>query len=133
MILIPNAHNGLLELLLQIGIVGTSLFLFIWLRTFLIAIKCLNGTGRQFAVSTLMLLVSILETAVSEEVLLAAAQIWTVLFFTMGLICERQLRFDRGRGRREWPRFAANRRSSSVGKLHKRTRDNSTVANSLPL
>jgi exopolysaccharide production protein ExoQ len=97
---ITSAHNGILELLLQIGISGTALFLFIWLRNFVLAVRCLSGPGGQFAVSTLMVLTSIGEIAVSEEVLVSAQQIWTVLFFAMGLICEKQLRLDRERRRR---------------------------------
>lgn len=101
---ITSAHNGLLGLLLQIGVIGTALFLFIWLRNFVLAAKCLSVPGGQFALSTLMLLMSIGMIAVSEEVLVSAQQIWTVLFFTMGLICEKQLRLERDRRKRAGPR-----------------------------
>jgi exopolysaccharide production protein ExoQ len=110
---ITSAHNGVLELLLQIGITGTALFLFIWLRNFVLAVKCLSGPGGQFAVSTLMLLISIGENAVSEEVLVTAHEIGTVLFFTMGLICEKHLRLERERRKRAWPRRAVSGSSRS--------------------
>jgi exopolysaccharide production protein ExoQ len=105
-IMFPNAHNGLLEFLLELGVAGTAVFCFIWLRNFVLAMKCLGGPGRQFAVSALMVLISIVEIGVSEEVLLAAGQIWLILFFTVGLICETQLWRERGWRRRELQRRA---------------------------
>jgi exopolysaccharide production protein ExoQ len=97
---LPSAHNGVLELLLQIGVVGTAFISFIWLRNIVLAARCLSGPKGPFAVSTLMLLITIGEIAVSEEVLVSAQQISTVLFFTMGLICEQQLRLEREESRR---------------------------------
>ena len=44
--IIPNAHNGLLEALLEIGFVGTSLFVFLMLRNLTIAVKCIKGPVR---------------------------------------------------------------------------------------
>jgi O-antigen ligase len=89
--IIPNAHNGMLEFLLQIGFVGTAFFLFIFLRNFILAVKCMNGPTGQFGVSSVLLLTAILIIGVSEQVLLAAGQVWTNLFFMMGFICEKQL------------------------------------------
>ena len=100
---INSAHNGILQLLLQFGIVGTGFLLFLWLRYLVLAAKCLSGSRVQFAISTLMLLITIGEIAVSEEVLVSAQQISTVLFFTMGLICEQQLRLEREERRRARP------------------------------
>jgi exopolysaccharide production protein ExoQ len=97
---INTAHNGVLELLLQMGIVGTAFLSFIWLRNIVLAVRCLSGPKGPFAVSTLMLLITIGEISVSEEVLVSAQQISTVLFFTMGLICEQQLRLEREERRR---------------------------------
>src|SRR5262249_685120 len=88
---IPNAHNGMLDFLLQIGFLGTALFLFLWLRNIVLAVKCMNGPARKFGVSLMVFLLGILLFGVREEVLLAAQQIWTGLFFIMGFICEKQL------------------------------------------
>jgi exopolysaccharide production protein ExoQ len=90
--IIPNAHNGLLEILLEIGFVGTFLFGFLLLRNFMIAVKCMNGPAGQLGLSLLMLLVGILIDGVSEIVLLVAQQVWTVFFFMLGFLCEKQLR-----------------------------------------
>jgi O-antigen ligase len=88
---IPNSHNTLLELLLGIGIVGTSLFLFLWVRYFVLAMKCMNGPAPHLGLSLVLLLVGILSIGANEVVLLSAGQIWTNLFFMMGFICEKRL------------------------------------------
>jgi len=90
-IAIKNAHNGLLELLLEIGFVGTAFFIFLWVRNFVLALKCMNGPARQIGLSSVLLLLVILLIGVSEMVLLAAGQLWTSLFFMMGFFCEKEL------------------------------------------
>jgi exopolysaccharide production protein ExoQ len=109
--LIPQAHNGMLELLLEIGFVGTSFFIFLWIRNFVMAMKCItkciNGPARQFGLSSVLLLVGILIVGVSETVLLAAWQIWTILFFIMGFICEKNLWLARAAWGREMAMSAA--------------------------
>jgi exopolysaccharide production protein ExoQ len=89
--IIPNAHNGLLEALLEIGFVGTFLFGFLILRNFMIAVKCMNGPAGQLGLSLLMLLVGILLDGVSEVVMLVAQHVWTVFFFMLGFCCEKKL------------------------------------------
>jgi exopolysaccharide production protein ExoQ len=105
----PNAHNGLLEFLLEVGGVGTSLFVFLWMRNFLMALKCTNGPAQQFGLTSVLLLVTILVVGISEEVLLAAQHIWTGLFFMTGFLCERELRLAAGVSRRETARPVARR------------------------
>jgi exopolysaccharide production protein ExoQ len=88
---IPNAHNTMLELPLQIGFVGAAFFLYLWFRNLVLAVKCLNGPAPQFGVSSVLLLIAIFLVGLSEEVLLAAGQLWTALFFMIGFSCEKQL------------------------------------------
>jgi len=88
---IPEAHNGMLEFLLEIGFAGTLLFTIIWIRNLAMALKCMAGPARQFGLSSILLLLGILVNGVSEEVLLGAGQVWTSFFFVMGLICEQKL------------------------------------------
>ena len=95
----PNAHNGLLEFLLELGVVGTSLFVFLWVRNLVMAVSCRNGPAQQFGLTTMLLLVTILLIGMTEEVLLAAQHIWTGLFFMTGFICEKALRLAPGTGR----------------------------------
>jgi O-antigen ligase len=89
--LIPNAHNGLLEFLLEIGFVGTLFFMFLWVRNVVMALRCMNGSAAQIGLTSLLLLIGIFVISISEVVLLAASQIWTNLFFVMGFICEKNL------------------------------------------
>jgi exopolysaccharide production protein ExoQ len=100
---IVNAHNGMLEFLLEIGFLGTSVFIFLWLRNFIMAVKCMNGPAGQIGLSSVLLLSGILLVGVSEVVLLSAGQIWTVLFFMMGFICEKKLWLARAARRRGRP------------------------------
>lgn len=106
---LPNAHNGLLEFLLEIGLVGTAFFVFLWTRNFIMAIKCMNRTARNLGLSSVLLLMAILVIGVSEEVLLAGQQLWTILFFTMGFFCEKKLRLARAAAIRRMAGFAAQR------------------------
>ena len=88
---VSNAHNTILEFLLDIGFVGTALFSLLWLRNFALAVKCMNGPAGQFGVSSILLLTAISVIGFSEVVLLPPHQIWTSLFFVTGFICEKQL------------------------------------------
>jgi exopolysaccharide production protein ExoQ len=109
----PNAHNGLLELLLEIGLVGTSLFVFLWVRNLVMARRCMNGPAQQFGLTSMLLLITILVIGMTEEVLLAAQHIWTGLFFMTGFICEKELRPAPGAGRSVITRSAARRHAES--------------------
>jgi O-antigen ligase len=95
-----NSHNTMLEFLLGIGFLGTSFFIFLWARNFVMAVKCMSGPAGQIGLSSVMLLIGILLVGTSEVVLLSAGQIWTSLFFMMGFFCERNLWL--ARGARKW-------------------------------
>jgi exopolysaccharide production protein ExoQ len=88
---VPNAHNGLLEFLLDVGVVGTALFAFILMRTIVLAVRCLRTPERALAISTLSCCMGILLVGVSETVLLTSTQSSTPLMFITGLMCERAL------------------------------------------
>jgi exopolysaccharide production protein ExoQ len=90
----PNAHNGLLEFLLEVGLVGTSFFVFLWVRNLVMAVKCMNmnGAAQHFGLTSALLLIVILIVGISEEVLVASRHIWTGLFFMTGFICENAVR-----------------------------------------
>jgi exopolysaccharide production protein ExoQ len=93
---VANAHNGLLGFLLDVGVVGTSLFVFLWARNLIMALKCMAGPAQQIGLTSVLLLITILLIGTSEQVLLAAQHIWTGLFFMTGFICEEQLRLAAG-------------------------------------
>jgi exopolysaccharide production protein ExoQ len=88
---VPQAHNGLLELLLNVGVLGTTLFAVILIRTIVLAVRCLQTPHRALAISTISCCLMILLIGVSETVLLAATQPQTPVMFITGLMCERAL------------------------------------------
>jgi exopolysaccharide production protein ExoQ len=88
---VPHAHNGLLEWLLNIGVLGTALFAFILIRIIILAVRCLRTPERALAISTISCFAGILVVGVSETVLLAATQSSTPVMFITGLMCERTL------------------------------------------
>jgi exopolysaccharide production protein ExoQ len=87
---INEAHNGILQLLLDVGVLGTAFFLFLWIRNFVMAVRCMNGSAPEIGVSSLLFLVGILLIGVSEQVLTTADEV-TAGFFLLGFMCEREL------------------------------------------
>jgi O-antigen ligase len=87
---VSEAHNGMLEFLLDIGVVGTGFFLFLWIRNLVMAVKCINGPAKELGVSSLLFLMGILLIGVSERVLLTVDGL-TVQFFLLGFMCEKKL------------------------------------------
>jgi exopolysaccharide production protein ExoQ len=85
-----EAHNGLLQLLLDVGVVGTALFLFLWLRNVAMAVKCINGPASAIGVSSLALMIGIVVIGITEQVLTTVDGV-TLQFFLLGFMCERQL------------------------------------------
>lgn len=88
---VPEAHNGLLEFLLQLGIVGTILFLVLLVRYFQISIKCIRYADVPLGRTMLVFLFGLLVMSVSEAVLLTPSQIPTLQFFLYGFMCEAAL------------------------------------------
>jgi O-antigen ligase len=87
---IDQAHNAALQILLDIGVVGLAFFLFLWIRNFLMAVKCINGPAPEIGVSSLLSLIGILIIGASEQVLTTADGL-TAQFFLLGFMCEKQL------------------------------------------
>ena len=88
---VPNAHNGLLEFLLDVGVLGTALFAFILIRITVLAVRCLRTTERALAISTISCCAGILLVGLSETVLLNPTEPSTPIMFIAGLMCERAL------------------------------------------
>ena len=89
---VPEAHNGLRELLLEVGIVGTALFAIVFLRNIRMAVRSLRTPSWNFGLSLLLCGGGILLVAMTEEVFVDFSQVAVGMFFVMGLICERTLR-----------------------------------------
>jgi|GEM_PF-2573432 len=117
---VPHAHNGLLEGLLEIGAVGTALFAFLLARTIVLALRCLRRTPeRALAISTISCCAGILLVGVSEPVLIISIQSFTPVFFITGLMSERALnvakelrRYRAGNGRGQINRSLSGPRRS---------------------
>jgi exopolysaccharide production protein ExoQ len=88
---VPEAHNGILEFLVQIGVIGTALFGFLFARNMVLAVRCIHGHAKASGITLLALLTALAVIGVSEAVLLAADQVFTAQFFIIGFMCERQL------------------------------------------
>jgi exopolysaccharide production protein ExoQ len=89
---VPEAHNGLLEMLLEVGVVGTGFFLFLWARTLVLALRCAGTGEKQTGVSALLCLCGIILVGVTEQVLVDPGQVSVIIFFVTGFICERAIR-----------------------------------------
>jgi exopolysaccharide production protein ExoQ len=90
--IVPQAHNGLLEMLLNVGVVGTAIFIFLFLRNVTLAIRCFGTPAKELAITTITVCIGILTVGISETVLLAANAPWTSMFFITGLMCEQAVR-----------------------------------------
>jgi exopolysaccharide production protein ExoQ len=95
---VPEAHNGLLEMALNVGFVGASYYIFLLIRALWCALCSLRTAERELATSTIACCVGIMLTALSESVLVEPFQPDTSVFFVTALICDRAVRAAR-RGR----------------------------------
>jgi hypothetical protein len=89
---VVEAHNGLLEFLIELGVIGTAIVFWLIVRNVGLALKCLKWGNRDLGISTLLFLVGLLFMAVSEAILLSPGQIPTLQFFLLGFMCENDLR-----------------------------------------
>jgi exopolysaccharide production protein ExoQ len=89
---VAHAHNGLLEMLLEVGIVGTIFFVFLLTRNVVLALRCLRTPAKDIAVSSLMCYGAIILMGTSENILVDHTEVLVSVFFITGLICERMVR-----------------------------------------
>ncbi len=92
---VPQAHNGLLELLLNVGLIGTAYFIFLWARTLWLSLRCMQTSEKAMAISCLLSCAGIILVGISETVLLAPFEASTSVFFITGLFCEKAVRAAR--------------------------------------
>ncbi len=93
----PQAHNGLLEILIHLGLVGAAIYISMLVRTAYLALQCLRTSERDRAlgISSLLLCGAIVVGGVSETVLIHPFEASTSIFFAMGFFCERAVRASR--------------------------------------
>jgi exopolysaccharide production protein ExoQ len=92
----PEAHNGLLEILLNGGLIGAVWFIYLLVRTFRVALQCIRFDSAM-AITCLSICAGILVEGVSEQVLLYVSGLSGV-FFISGFFCEQAV--SRARRRR---------------------------------
>jgi len=92
---IPQAHNGLLEMLLNVGLIGTAFFIFLWARTVWLSLRCVRTSEKTLAISCLLSCAGIILVGVTENVLIAPLEASTSVFFITGLLCEKEVRAAR--------------------------------------
>jgi O-antigen ligase len=85
----PQAHNGLLEMLLHVGVVGTAIFIFLWARTVWLSLRCMQTSEKALAITCLMSCAGLILVGISETVLVVPFEASTIVFFVTGLLCER--------------------------------------------
>ena len=96
---VPQAHNGLLEMLLNAGMVGTGYFIFLWARNVRSALQCARTPEKTLAISSFFACAGIFLIGISETVLMEPFQIITSVFFITGLMSERAVLAARRRGK----------------------------------
>ena len=111
---VPQAHNGVLEILIELGFVGVALFISLWLRNLLLSVQCLQTPAKAFATTALLFYVSLLLMGASEAILLEPFELSTMLFFLFGFICE--LERSRAKERRR-STTSSNLRTAFPGSL----------------
>ncbi|MDO9712567.1 O-antigen ligase family protein [Paracraurococcus lichenis] len=89
---VPHAHNGILEMLLEVGVFGTAFFLLIWTRTVAMAVRLIGSPARDLAVTALMACGGFVLIGATEIVLLDHTQALITVFYVTGFMCERTLR-----------------------------------------
>ena len=89
---VPTAHNALLEMLVEVGVIGTILISVIFLRSVWLAYRCLRTSARELGTSSLLCSSAIVIIGVTEPVLIDFSSPWTMLFFVFWLMCERTMR-----------------------------------------
>jgi len=92
---VPEAHNGLLEILLNVGFLGAAFFIFLWIRNVSIAWRCMRTTAKNQGATALLLYIGIVLIGIAESMMIEPFQPTTGMFFMLGLICERALRSAR--------------------------------------
>jgi O-antigen ligase len=93
---VPESHNGMLELLLTTGFLGTGFALVLFGRNLVLGFGCLGGPHREAGIAMIMCCAGLLMEGVSEMVLLSPTSALSGIFFAAGMFCEQALRERRG-------------------------------------
>jgi O-antigen ligase len=92
----PNAHNGILEILLSVGLIGAIFFIYLLGRTLWLSLKCMRTPESAMGITCLLSCAGVVLVGVSETVLVYGGAI-TCVFFITGFFCERAVTTARKR------------------------------------
>jgi exopolysaccharide production protein ExoQ len=115
---VPQAHNGVLEILLNVGFIGGTFTFYIFARVFWMSLRCLKGPEKNLAMSCLLLCIGIILVGASETVLIDPFEASTGIFFIAGLFCEKALRTANLRPRRYSARPLSVSLQGGMAKVH---------------
>ena len=104
---VPQAHSGILEILLSVGFIGAGVFIYVWGRTVRLSLKCMRTSESSMAITCLSICAGAVLVGVSETVLLYGGPI-TYIFFITGFYCERAISTTRQPASRRHFRARAN-------------------------
>jgi len=85
----PHAHNGLLELWLEIGLIGVALFVLMFSYYWGGAIRLMRRDQKASAAWPFVFLTFFLLTNITESFFIAANSIYFVLFVTSAFMCRK--------------------------------------------
>jgi exopolysaccharide production protein ExoQ len=88
----PQAHNGILEIMVHLGFIGAVIFTFLLLRTIVLSIRCFRTSDQAIAITCFLSCIGIILNGVSETVLIVPVESSTAIFFIIGFFCEKLLR-----------------------------------------
>jgi exopolysaccharide production protein ExoQ len=84
----PHAHNGVLELWLELGLIGTSIFMLIYIHYCLRAIRLLRKTRESVATWPLVFLLFFFITNFTESFFVTTNSIFFLLYVTSAFMCK---------------------------------------------
>ncbi|AUT02015.1 O-antigen polymerase [Nostoc sp. CENA543] len=81
----PHAHNGFIDLMLDVGFIGFLLFLFSFVKTYMRSLKMAYASKNQEDIWPLAFLMFLAMNNITESYLLRLANIYWVLFLTIAI------------------------------------------------
>ena len=63
---VPQAHNGMLEILLSVGLIGAVWFIYLWGRTVRLSLECMETSESAMAITCLSMCAGAVLVGVSE-------------------------------------------------------------------
>ncbi len=87
---VPQAHNGLLEILLSAGLFGAIVYLYLLARLFRLSVICARKIRPALGITCFVNCAGIVVTGVSENVLIYPNAM-TVIFLVTAFVCERNV------------------------------------------